>query len=142
MISYIVCVIVCFDIQMNIVGETQNENSTVLNTNATARWKLGSCASLNSIESGATYQYPAIYTERCCLKSERHTLVCYNDPPSRGWNNTYITINGQRYCDDFISYKSFQKVLVTGTNMASYFCKNNYTHTIPGKQVIYFTSMN
>ena len=100
---------------MNIVGETQNESSTVLSKNATARWKLGTCASLNSIASGATYQYPAIYTERCCLESGRHTLVCYNHPPSRGWNNTYITINGQRYCDDFISYKSFQKVLVIGT---------------------------
>ena len=122
MISYIVCVIVCFDIQMNIVGETQNENSTLLNKNSTARWKLGTCASLNSIASGATYQYPAIYTERCCLESGMHTLVCYNHPPSRGWNNTYIMINGQRYCDDFISYKSFQKVLVTGTNITSYFC--------------------
>ena len=101
---------------MNIVGETQNESSTVLKKHATARWKLGTCASLNSIASGATYQYPAIYTERCCLAPGRHTLVCYNYPPSRGWKNAYILINGHRYCDDFISYKSFQKIYVKGTN--------------------------
>ena len=114
---------------MNIVGETQSESSTVLNKTATARWKLGTCASLNSIESGATYQYPAIYTERCCLESGRHTLVCYNHPPARGWSNAYIMINGQRYCDDFISYKSFQKVLVTGTNITPYFCIKNCSRT-------------
>ena len=108
---------------MNIVGETQSENSTVLNKTATTRWKLGPCESLNAIESGVTYQYPAIYTERCCLELGRYTLVCYNHPPSRGWNNAYITINGQRYCYYFINYNSFQKVLVTGTNIISYFCK-------------------
>ena len=108
--------IVCLDIQLNIVGETQEENSNVLSKAATARWKLGTCTSLNSIENGATYQYPALYTERCCLEPGRHTLVCYNYPPARGWDNAHILINGQKYCDDFISYKSFQKIFVTGTN--------------------------
>ena len=87
---------------------------------ATARWKLGPCTSLNSIESGNTYQYSAAYTERCCLEPGKHTLVCYNDPPSRGWNDAYILTNGHRYCDDFISYKSYQKILVTGTSKGVY----------------------
>ena len=112
---------VCFDIQLNIVGETQSDNSTLLKKNSTARWELGTCASLNSIENGTTYQYPARYTERCCLKSGRHILVCYNNPPSRGWKNAYININEHRYCDDFISYKSYQKILVTGVNLSNYF---------------------
>ena len=112
---------VCFDIQLNIVGETQSDNSTLLKKNSTARWELGTCASLNSIENGTTYQYPARYTERCCLKAGRHTLVCYNSPPSRGWKNAYININEHRYCDDFISYKSYQKILVTGVNLSNYF---------------------
>ena len=123
----------CFDIRVNIVGETELRSAR-LNKTSTIRWKLGACASLNSIETGPKYQYPALYTERCCLESGMHTLVCYNHPPSRGWNKAYITIDGQRYCDDFISYKSFQKVLVTGTNIISYFCKNvhsyNYTSNI------------
>ena len=42
---------VCFDIQLNIAGETQNKNSTLLKNNATVRWKFGSCTSLNSIEN-------------------------------------------------------------------------------------------
>ena len=115
----------CFDIQLNAVGETQNESERAygdrlrLKKAAMARWRLGSCNSLNSSENGDSYVYPALYTERCCLKPGRHTLVCYNSPPSRGWNNTYILINGQRYCDDFISYQSFQTILVTTINIAN-----------------------
>ena len=116
--------IACFDIQTNIVGKTQNGNSTLLEKNATVRWKIGSCTSLNSIETGATYQYPAIYTERCCLESGRHALVCYSSPPARGWNNANIMIDGHRYCDNFISYKSFQTILVPGTNISFVFRPN------------------
>ena len=110
---------VCFDIRLNIVGETLYKNTTRLMKNATVRWKLGTCTSLNSIEIGAMYQYPAVYTERCCLQSGRHTLVCYNTPPARGWNNAYILINGHRYCDDFGDFKSFQKILLTSKNRIS-----------------------
>ena len=113
--KYVLILIVCFDIQLNIVGEAQDETSNLERENVTMRWKLGTCTSLNSIQTGATYQYPALYTERCCLEPGRYTLVCYNSPPSQGWNDAYLTINGRRYCDDFISYKSFQKILVTGT---------------------------
>ena len=103
---------ICIDIQLNIVGNTQSANSTSLKNNSTVRWKLGSCSSLNSIEEGATYQFPAIYNERCCLEPGIYTLVCYNNPPARGWKNAYILVKVHRYCDDFISYKSFQKILV------------------------------
>ena len=106
--------IVCFDVQLHIIGGVWHDNSTLANENATPRWKLGACTSLNAIEDGETYQYPAIYTERCCLESGRHTLVCYNYPPSKGWKNAYVLINGHQYCDDFISYKSFQKIYVSG----------------------------
>ena len=105
--------IVCLDIQLNIIGETKHENSTFLKEAATVRWKLGTCTSLNSIEEGTTYQYPALYTEHCCLGPGRHTLVCYNNPPTRGWNDAYIIISGHQYCNDFNSYKSFQKIFVT-----------------------------
>ena len=118
--KFLLILIVCFDIQLNIVGETQDKESNLLMKNATARWKLGPCTSLNSIGNGNTYQYSAVYTERCCLEPGRHTLVCYNDPPSQGWSDAYILINGHRYCDDFVSYKSFQKILVTGTSISVY----------------------
>ena len=102
---------------MNIVGDTKNENSSILKNSSTARWELGSCSSLNFIASGTTYEYPAVYTERCCLQPGRHTLTCYNTPPSRGWKNAYIMIDGHLHCDNFVSYKSFQKIDVKGRNI-------------------------
>ena len=114
--------IVCFDIQLNVAGEAQYSVSSkeyVLEKPSAARWRIGSCSSLNSIEGPTlnAYKYPAIYTDRCCLEAGRHSLVCYNNPPARGWKNTYLLINGHRYCDDFNGYKSFQKILVKGTNV-------------------------
>ena len=108
--------VVCFDIKLNIAGESQNENDTILNRNSTVRWKLGTCSSLNSIEAGTTYQYPGLYTERCCLESGRHTLLCHNIPPARGWKDAYVLIDGHRLCDDFVNYRSFQKILITGAS--------------------------
>ena len=99
---------------MSIVGETENESVLLLKKNSTIRWKLGACSSLNSIAIGNTYQYPAIFIERCCLEPGRHTLICYNDPPARGWKNAYMMIDGHRYCDNFVTYKSFQKISVKG----------------------------
>ena len=112
--------IVCFDIQLIIDGETDKDNSKFYDGNATVKWQLGACTSSNSIEGGTAYKHQTTYTERCCLEPGRHTLVCYNDPPSRGWKDAYIMINGQRYCDDFISYISFQKILVTGKICSAY----------------------
>ena len=125
-IIYTCILIGCTDVQLNVVGETQDKTSTILKKNSTARWMLGSCSSLNSFEDDITYQYPAIYTERCCLGPGRHMLICYSNPPSRGWKNTYILINGHRFCDDFVTYKSFQKVLVTGT-IDQHLTRGSYT---------------
>ena len=117
----------CITVQLNIDGETQDERSTILKINATAKWMLGSCYSSNSFEEDVNYQYPAMYTENCCLEPGRHTLTCYSDPPARGWKNAYISINGHRFCDDFVTYKSFQKLLVTGKFCNPYFpCDDLY----------------
>ena len=103
--------IVCFDIHFNIEGRK----------NPNARWKLGACSSSrNDNYDGPKYQYNAFYTERCCLPSGRYTLICYNTPPARGWNDIYIVFNGHRYCDDFISYTSFQKIEITGDDFESF----------------------
>ena len=117
-VLYIINFIVCLDIQLNVVGETEKENSTMLKENATARWNLGSCSSLNSLffEGDEVYQYPAVYTERCCLEPGIHVLSCHNTPPAQGWKDTHLIINGHRHCDDFMGYKSFQKISLTGKN--------------------------
>ena len=104
---------VCFDVHVNIVGETLDWDGKQLKNNSKLRWKLGSCSTSNTV----TYMYVALYVERCCLESGRHTLVCYNDPPTQGWNNAYIIIQGNRYCDDFIGYSSFQTLTITGNNL-------------------------
>ena len=106
--------IVCFDIQLNIFGETEGETSTKLKNSPTTKWELGTCSSFDLMDGNPIYQYSALYTERCCLESGIHILVCYNIPEARGWKNSYLLINGHRYCDDFISYKSFQNKVVTG----------------------------
>ena len=125
---------VCFDIQLTILGETQYEKTSLLKKNSTVRWKLGTCGSLNSIETGSTYQYSAIYTERCCLDPGRYTLVCFNSPPAKGWNNANIQINGHQYCDDFVTYESFQKILVTGSGM-------NISYPLFVKNYIYYINI-
>ena len=106
--------LVCLDIHVNVVGETENEKSSFLMSSSTVRWELGSCSSASSKLGGTSYQYPAIYIERCCLKPGIYTLICYNIPPAQGWKNAYVKIDGHQYCDNFINYKSFQKIVVTG----------------------------
>ena len=108
--------IVCLDIKLNIDGDDRVYNNDYLRDASSVRWDLGTCTSLNS-EFGSTFNYdydfPALYTERCCLRPGRYTLACYNNPPARGWNNAYIIVDGHRYCDNFIGYRSLQKINVT-----------------------------
>ena len=108
--------IACLDVRLNIVGKTENENTTLLKKKSTVRWQLGPCSSLNSIyeDTIAEYHFPALYTERCCLNPGRHTLLCHSKPAAQGWKDEYILIDGHRYCDNFIGYESFQKIFVTG----------------------------
>ena len=97
------------DVQLNVVGETRYPRSgdpRLMNV-SNARWELGHCSSFNGLTSpfdGAKYRYPAIYTERCCLETGRYTLACYSTPSVLGWNNAYITIGGEQYCDNFMTY--------------------------------------
>ena len=77
------------------------------------RWSLGACSSLNSSE----YQFPALYIHRCCLQPGRHLLSCYSDPPAHGWTNAHLTIDGHRFCDDFVGFTSFQILEITGTDI-------------------------
>ena len=111
--------IVCLDIELSIGGPPQNETTNILRNNGTAAWELGACSSSNSIVNGATYPYLGIYTERCCPRPEKYTLVCHNIPPAKGWKNAYVVIGGHRYCDNFVSYKAFQKISITGKNVQS-----------------------
>ena len=58
-----------------------------------------------------------MYTDRCCIAPGKHRLTCYNNPPARGWKNEYLMIDGHRYCDNFVGFKSMQKIAVTGRHI-------------------------
>ena len=112
---YILISIVCLDIQLNIYVEKDDvyqHNGLFL-----PGWKLGSCSSseLDSLEKKTYYKYSGAITERCCLEPGMHILKCYSSPPAHGWRDTYLRIDGQRYCDDFVGYESYQKINFTST---------------------------
>ena len=76
------------------------------------KWELGSCFGLQE------YDYlKTMFVERCCLPSGDHTLICHNKKDSKGWGDSSIEIQGQRYCDDFIGWKAMRKISVVGKNI-------------------------
>ena len=113
--------VVCIDIQLNITIKTNHRNAALINK-LTVRWSLGACSSLNSSE----YQFPALYIHRCCLQPGRHILSCYNDPPGHGWKNAYLTIDGHRFCDNFVGFTSYQTLEITGTDLKQLSCLELY----------------
>ena len=54
--------------------------------------------------SSQQYQDHQEVTQTCCFKSIsdwKHELVC-KDSNNDGWNGAYISINGRKFCDDFL----------------------------------------
>ena len=81
------------------------------------KWRMGSCfgpkpfpdrfhGPINRYEAGKSY------LDVCCLNDGNHILECANSIEPNGWGNGYIEISGQRYCDDFIGFRSFRNVKV------------------------------
>ena len=75
------------------------------------------CASVNE------YFDNSKYIERCCLQPGSYTLVCENNVLIRrndreveyvGWYGSFIEIQGQKYCDDFVGHKAMRRVEVRG----------------------------
>ena len=115
------CLIDCFDIQLNIFRETEEDYANVIMNDSMVRWELGVCSSKKSLENWfVPHLDSGIYTARCCLGPGKHTLVCYNEPPAKGWKNAYIKIDGHLYCDDFVTYKLFQKIVIGGKTETKY----------------------
>ena len=76
------------------------------------KWKLGSCYGPIGL---LQYKDKQKYWDRCCLTPGVYTLICSNDRGPYGWGNSFIEILGQRYCDDFVGFKGFRRVIVTST---------------------------
>ena len=97
--------LVCVDIELHIGDETKL-SSTAHIKKSPVRWNLGDCSSVK----GSEYHFKALYIQRCCLQPGIQLLSCYSDPPAVGWKGAYITIDGHRYCDNFVGYRFLQKL--------------------------------
>ena len=74
-------------------------------------WKMGSCTG----PTGRTkYTSIGTYIDRCCQPPGSYTLTCKNDKGPFGWGNSFIEIQGMRYCDDFFGSEAFRRVLIKG----------------------------
>ena len=74
------------------------------------QWKLGNCSTVGKYEDNKQYLH------RCCLKPGEYTLTCTNMNNDHGWKKGYIEIQGHRYCDDFMGYKSMRRITILGIN--------------------------
>lgn len=56
-----------------------------------------------------------------------------------GWrNDAYMRIDGHRYCDNFVSYKSFQKIVVNGNTVGNICIKTLYLFPIKFFIIYYY----
>ena len=80
------------------------------------RWSLGGCS--NTIdyhlsESTKTSYFTRVNGFRCCLAPGEHTLIC-KATSQYTWLSGYILIGGRKYCNDFIGFKAFRRVQISG----------------------------
>ena len=87
-------------------------------------WKMGSCTG----PTGRTkYTSIGTYIDRCCLPPGSYTLACKNDKGPFGWGNSFIEIQGMRYCNNFFGSETFRRVLIKGKYLIS---RYNYTYKL------------
>ena len=87
---------VCFDVKI-----------TTVRYGADTMWWLGTCSS-----NGLIYDHYKKYIHRCCLRPGQHTLTCINKQNPYGWGDGHIEIQGHRYCNDFMSYRLIQRIII------------------------------
>ena len=76
------------------------------------QWSMGSC---HGPPYGWTYFSNEVVFDKCCLRPGKYTLICRNVRSKYGWVNTTFTINGKRYCDDFVGFKAMRTVFIEGS---------------------------
>ena len=73
------------------------------------QWKLESCSGpppeWNNAGNSTIY-------DRCCLRPGRYTLTCINEKSMYGWKDTWLEIDGKKYCDDFIGFRAMRPIFV------------------------------
>ena len=72
-------------------------------------WSIGSCI------NNQAYTSNKVFTQECCLAGGDYKITCtesYGD----GWNDGYLEIKGQQYCNDFTGGKEKQVDLSIGSS--------------------------
>ena len=86
------------------------------------KWNLGQCTSSISYHwpnhySPSHMSAQFLYTKRCCMEAKQYTLICgIKDMRKKheGWAESFLTIQGRRYRNDFVGYKALRKVSING----------------------------
>lgn len=76
-------------------------------------WRMGSCYG-PKLGGFSEYVPTEVHIDKCCLPPGKYTLNCKNTKSKYGWGNYIFTINGKRYCDDFVGFKAMRIVLIDG----------------------------
>ena len=76
-------------------------------------WIIGSCYGPKESIAGSGSKS---WYDRCCLPQGQYTLTCKNKKSKYGWGNVTFTIDGKRYCDDFVGFKAMRTISIKGTN--------------------------
>ena len=99
-------VLVCMQVKIHI---NYKQNDTLFSR----KWHMGSCFGPRGLYTYESFTR-GTYLDRCCLKPGIYTLVCKNSKSSYGWGSSYIEIQGQRYCDDFVGSKAMRRIFLLG----------------------------
>ena len=85
-------------------------------------WEIGSCYGPKRIYDEQTksfsdqYEANKTYIDNCCLTPGVYTLRCMNLEGPYGWGKSFLEIQGQRYCDDFVGSKGLRRIDIKGTS--------------------------
>ena len=105
------------------VGLKVSQNCIDINT-ATNKWGHEISWELGTCVSSKIYDSHKSYNQKCCLKPNKYTLLCY-DSYGDGWNGGFVEIFGRRYCDDFNGPKSQIEIemnVVVGERFCTIYC--------------------
>ena len=93
---------VCIDIHIQVI-------KTLAKGWENIKWSLGPCSSAQSYNEHNDAGYPT-YIERCCLTPGKYVLICDSPKATTFW---YLGIEGHRFCNEFVDYEAFEKVIVS-----------------------------
>ena len=95
--------VVCFDVKMYALDDQ--------------RWSLGYCSDYygDPVTPLSWKPFEKIITTRCCLAEETYLLECaYEAQWEQVWKQSYLDIQGHKYCDDFIGLRAFRLIDISG----------------------------